>query len=280
MASPVRDTVLNLVLAALQERIISSDDLRECTQYIDGKDMSSQVRSNAISLIESALERGVLDVSDLQSAATSWKGSSSLWGSKRGKGAGGRGGSGYGGGFDGCPEAGIRGGFEGAGRDSGPSYGKGLGGRGGFGKGSGGRGGFGKGSGGRGGFGKGSGGRGGFGKGSGGRGGYGKGSGGRGRRGNTMFGEQSLETRPGDWLCVKCNNSNFSWRTECNISTCKAPKPEKDRDGQYNPYDVSGQGFQVFVNENGDWMCPKCNNVNFAWRKVCNGHGCDQKKNQ
>ena len=91
-------------------------------------------------------------------------------------------------------------------------------------------------------------------------------------------------SRPGDWICPKCGNKNFSRRVVCNISTCKEPKPEGGGGAdRYNPYSTSvngrGRGRRgPQEKREGDWNCPKCNNMNFAWRSQCNSHGCDQKR--
>jgi hypothetical protein len=29
----------------------------------------------------------------------------------------------------------------------------------------------------------------------------------------------------GDWICPKCDNVNFAFRTTCNIKKCGAPRP-------------------------------------------------------
>merc|ERR1712108_70956 len=63
------------------------------------------------------------------------------------------------------------------------------------------------------------GGGGGFGMGGGYGGGYGMGGPPRGERGSSSGG---LETRPGDWKCLECENVNFSWRDKCN--KCEEPK--------------------------------------------------------
>jgi len=237
MSIPVRHSVLNLVLAALQSDIISPEDLGECTRLINSKDMKPMVHENAIALVESALERGILDVIDLKEA--------SIRSERRIR---------YSGGGLMSPFENSRGGSAGYGRGGPTGYGRG------------------------------------------GPAGYGRrGRGGGGFRGSGpmggMYGGSSsqADSRPGDWCCPKCGNVNFSWRTVCNISTCKEPKPADGGGGgggqRYSPYpgNLNGRGRSVRGGQekrDGDWTCPRCNNMNFAWRSQCNGHGCDQKRDE
>jgi len=95
-----------------------------------------------------------------------------------------------------------------------------------------------------------------------------------------------------DWECPKCNNSNFSFRTECN--RCGEPRSGGGgrRDGGRGNFDRgsrdrrdgggrrdSGRGnFDRGSrgrndSNDGDWDCPKCNNSNFARRTECNRCG-------
>lgn len=34
----------------------------------------------------------------------------------------------------------------------------------------------------------------------------------------------------GDWICPKCDNVNFAFRTTCNIKKCGAPRPSSVSD--------------------------------------------------
>ncbi|HIF15727.1 MAG TPA: hypothetical protein EYQ85_00520 [Candidatus Poseidoniales archaeon] len=97
----------------------------------------------------------------------------------------------------------------------------------------------------------------------------------------------------GDWDCPKCNNSNFSFRTECN--RCNAPKggggdsggsrggergssrgerrgerrgPHQER---YDRGDRNDSRDHRSDNRgDNDWTCSQCNNSNFAFRTECN----------
>ncbi|MDG1550500.1 MAG: zinc finger Ran-binding domain-containing protein, partial [Candidatus Poseidoniaceae archaeon] len=80
-----------------------------------------------------------------------------------------------------------------------------------------------------------------------------------------------------DWDCPKCNNSNFSFRRECN--RCGEPRSggggdRRDggrRDGGRGNFDRGNRGRND--SNDGDWDCPKCNNSNFARRTECNRCG-------
>ena len=88
----------------------------------------------------------------------------------------------------------------------------------------------------------------------------------------------------GDWDCPKCNNSNFSFRTECN--RCGEPRgdargaPRNDRRGGFDRrnndrrggFDRRGGrdgnrgGYEA---KPGDWTCNDCGANNFASRTSC-----------
>ncbi|MBT7937760.1 MAG: hypothetical protein HN696_01200 [Euryarchaeota archaeon] len=96
----------------------------------------------------------------------------------------------------------------------------------------------------------------------------------------------------GDWDCPKCNNSNFSFRTECN--RCNAPRGGRDSGGSRGGERGSRRGerrgerrgphqerydrgdrndSRERRNDNrgeNDWTCSQCNNSNFAFRTECN----------
>lgn len=80
--------------------------------------------------------------------------------------------------------------------------------------------------------------------------------------------------RPGDWICPSCNNHNYASRTSCN--RCQAFKPENAQaPAQANlfgsNYSLPGAGqSSVGKMRPGDWLCPACNNHNYASRAKCN----------
>ncbi|MDP7203797.1 MAG: zinc finger protein, partial [Candidatus Poseidoniaceae archaeon] len=90
------------------------------------------------------------------------------------------------------------------------------------------------------------------------------------RRGGDRRGGNSRNDgdRGGDWTCPKCQNSNFSFRQECN--RCQAPRSGGgDRRGgdRRGGRDQRGGGRRNDGDKGGDWTCPKCQNSNFAFRR-------------
>ncbi|XP_057981610.1 ranBP2-type zinc finger protein At1g67325-like [Malania oleifera] len=70
----------------------------------------------------------------------------------------------------------------------------------------------------------------------------------------------------GDWVCPKCDNVNFAFRTTCNMKKCGAPRPS------FGP-NQSDSGVPE-----GSWTCSKCNNLNYPFRTICNRKGCGNQK--
>jgi len=91
--------------------------------------------------------------------------------------------------------------------------------------------------------------------------------------------------RPGDWLCPMCNNHNYASREVCNGPGCSQPKPmaphaiiggaSLNGAQQQTGYAPPPKSQQRRV---GDWVCPLCQNLNYASREICNGPGCQQAK--
>jgi len=94
-------------------------------------------------------------------------------------------------------------------------------------------------------------------------------------------------SRPGDWLCPKCNNLNYASRQQCNIPHCANPKPvEMGGPVQFNdsfaaPPPINQgmpQGGGRVTGQRGDpnnWWCPMCKNENFPSRTQCNRKDCN-----
>eukprot|EP00906_Rhabdomonas_costata_P027151 RCo038601 len=93
---------------------------------------------------------------------------------------------------------------------------------------------------------------------------------------------------PGDWTCARCLNINFAKRTQCN--QCAAPKVGNVLEEHTGP--SPGLASSALASQltsstpnpalsrpggaggtkmlAGDWICPACENLNFARRISCN----------
>lgn len=60
--------------------------------------------------------------------------------------------------------------------------------------------------------------------------------------------------KPGDWICKRCGNINFSQRKLCHMNSCRAPPIGCERIGL----------------KPGDWTCPSCGDLCFSFRNTCN----------
>ena len=71
------------------------------------------------------------------------------------------------------------------------------------------------------------------------------------------------------WQCEKCKNFNFETRTKCN--RCGVPMQPKLINRKYKKKTgADGKTKKELVERTGDWRCPKCKNLNFAFRLKCN----------
>lgn len=86
---------------------------------------------------------------------------------------------------------------------------------------------------------------------------------------NGNNGNNAKNSRPGDWICADCNQSNFARNREC--FKCQQPKPKDAK------RDSSSDGWAGSKNNNGggenkqrpgDWNC-SCGHSNYAFRKEC-----------
>ncbi|XP_061362920.1 ranBP2-type zinc finger protein At1g67325-like [Gastrolobium bilobum] len=68
----------------------------------------------------------------------------------------------------------------------------------------------------------------------------------------------------GDWICPKCENVNFAFRTTCNMKHCGAARPSSSQPNTGIP--------------EGSWTCGKCGNLNYPFRNVCNRKDCGSEK--
>lgn len=79
--------------------------------------------------------------------------------------------------------------------------------------------------------------------------------------------------KEGDWMCSSCGNHNFASRMECN--KCRCPKMGRPGQMAYSRQPMAQASPAQAMPGNqpireGDWMCPKCSNHNFAIRVQCN----------
>ncbi len=73
------------------------------------------------------------------------------------------------------------------------------------------------------------------------------------------------------WECSKCNNFNFESRIKCNrCYEIKSPKTLKRIKKEMKEKNLEDKKKKCLVERKGDWQCPKCNNLNFYFRKECN----------
>lgn len=80
-------------------------------------------------------------------------------------------------------------------------------------------------------------------------------------------------TSEGDWICPKCGNSNFSFRTTCNMRNCNTPKPA----GTASRAQTKSSNAANTAPD-GSWTCDKCGNINYPFRTKCNRRSCGAEK--
>ncbi len=73
------------------------------------------------------------------------------------------------------------------------------------------------------------------------------------------------------WQCSKCNNFNFESRIKCNrCSELKDPKTLEEIKKELEEKNLGDKKKKPLIERKGDWQCPKCHNLNFAFRQQCN----------
>ena len=70
------------------------------------------------------------------------------------------------------------------------------------------------------------------------------------------------------WQCERCRNFNFEARTKCN--RCGSPMRPKIIKKKAKLSDKDKQTKKKLIERSGDWHCPNCKNLNFAFRQKCN----------
>lgn len=100
-----------------------------------------------------------------------------------------------------------------------------------------------------------------------------RGRGGSDRRDRNERGSNRGTHSDNDWTCGECQNSNFSFRTECN--RCGAPKGRgRGSSKQWSGNERrAGDRREEPQPRAGDWECPQCGKSNFAKRNECFGCG-------
>jgi len=105
------------------------------------------------------------------------------------------------------------------------------------------------------------------------------------------------EVKNGEWECPACGNFNFSHREVCNIQSCDEKRPEwaseivnkflqeRDANVQKRPRSDTGESGEMTKKSKledetpaGSWICPKCSNLNFPHRDVCNKRTCREPR--
>ena len=76
-----------------------------------------------------------------------------------------------------------------------------------------------------------------------------------------MFGKRG-------WICLLCNNFNYETRIKCNrCGELKKPKKINDLRFQIKKEQIDNN---LNDNQNKDWICSYCKNINYSFRNICN----------
>lgn len=76
------------------------------------------------------------------------------------------------------------------------------------------------------------------------------------------------KSRAGDWYCAKCQDLNFTYRTNCR--KCGQTKGNQAKGGQIKAKEVMANAYATSIAMiAGDWNCLQCNELNFKRRTQC-----------
>jgi len=79
----------------------------------------------------------------------------------------------------------------------------------------------------------------------------------------------------GDWECGRCGNLNYASRLVCNMKTCNNPAPRDQGTSRRDDRSIRRNDRSApRILPNGNWICPKCGNSNYASRVICNIKSC------
>ena len=78
----------------------------------------------------------------------------------------------------------------------------------------------------------------------------------------------SVEKRGNDWICTNCNYINFKRNTECRKCSPSFIEKENNKKEDNQNKNNKGGGMGNYVPHN-DWICTKCNYLNFKRNRIC-----------
>lgn len=90
---------------------------------------------------------------------------------------------------------------------------------------------------------------------------------------------------------MACGNTNFSFRTHCNMRKCGEPRPDApplppraplSSQGMGGPKSMGPPGNKGGAGDapEGSWECAACRNVNYPFRTHCNRRNCGVKRGE
>jgi len=98
--------------------------------------------------------------------------------------------------------------------------------------------------------------------------------------------ERGTNNEEGGWKCIKCGNMNYAYRDRCNMRKCREPRPhfggadEATQDNKNTNEEGKDKNIRSKQMREGDWICKKCGNVNFATRLRCNMRKCQAPREE